>query len=147
VGPMTSGQDIRGIPVIETPDSDDEGSRKPQRKPAPGTRAVPTAGHTHAHVHVRTCQGHTPPRGHRRSVHVAPPAAVSAPRPSAALRPARLSSPALPSPPPPFPHLLAALTSCPFSSLPAAPPPQERANASPMRGLRGGKLPTMADGR
>ncbi|EFJ51151.1 hypothetical protein VOLCADRAFT_87941 [Volvox carteri f. nagariensis] len=28
--PMTSGQDIRGIPVIETPDSDDESPRKPQ---------------------------------------------------------------------------------------------------------------------
>ncbi|GLC51910.1 hypothetical protein PLESTB_000561900 [Pleodorina starrii] len=34
VGPMTSGQDIRGIPVIETPDSDDESPRRPQaRKP------------------------------------------------------------------------------------------------------------------
>ncbi|GIL42392.1 hypothetical protein Vafri_370, partial [Volvox africanus] len=30
--PMTSGQDIRGIPVIETPDSDDESPRKPQAR-------------------------------------------------------------------------------------------------------------------
>ncbi|PNH10047.1 hypothetical protein TSOC_003287 [Tetrabaena socialis] len=30
--PMTSGQDIRGIPVIETPDSDEEAPRKPARK-------------------------------------------------------------------------------------------------------------------
>lgn len=27
---MTSGQDIRGIPVIETPDSDDDMPKKPQ---------------------------------------------------------------------------------------------------------------------
>ncbi len=35
---MTSGQDIRGIPVIDTPDSDDEAPRKPapRKSMAPG---------------------------------------------------------------------------------------------------------------
>ncbi|KXZ54829.1 hypothetical protein GPECTOR_4g900 [Gonium pectorale] len=37
VGPMTSGQDIRGIPIIEAPDSDDDMPRKPppRKQPAP----------------------------------------------------------------------------------------------------------------
>lgn len=39
---MTSGQDIRGIPVIETPDSDDDMPRKPQprKNVAPGRAAA-----------------------------------------------------------------------------------------------------------
>ncbi|GFR45288.1 hypothetical protein Agub_g6396 [Astrephomene gubernaculifera] len=44
--PMTSGQDIRGIPVIETPDSDDDMPRKPARKsmpPVPPDEPTPRA--------------------------------------------------------------------------------------------------------